>query len=123
MIISIYSHIGNNKGQDTENQLDELRRYAGSQQREVYLFVDREAGKTGHRAEFQNLFRSAARREFQVVLVWALDRFIGESVAEVFVNIPGLGPSWAGDFGNPTYCSKLLKSVTGRAGAASRLRI
>jgi hypothetical protein len=53
MIISIYSHIGNNKGQDTENQLDELRRYAGSQQREVYLFVDREAGKTGHRAEFQ----------------------------------------------------------------------
>jgi len=53
MIISIYSHIGNNKGQDTENQLDELRRYAGSQQREVYLFVDRDAGKTGHRAEFQ----------------------------------------------------------------------
>ena len=90
MIISIYSHIGNNKGQDTENQLDELRRYAGSQQREVYLFVDRDAGKTGHRAEFQNLFRSAARREFQVVLVWALDRFIGESVAEVFVNIQKL---------------------------------
>jgi hypothetical protein len=120
MIISIYSNIGNNKGQDTEDQLAELRHYAGSQQREVYLFVDREAGKTGHRAAFQNLFQSAARREFQVVLVWALDRFIGESVAEVFV---GLGPSWAGDFGNPRYCSKLLKSVTGRAGAASGLRI
>ena len=73
MIISIYSHIGNNKGQDTEDQLAELRHYAGSQQREVYLFVDREAGKIGHRAEFQNLFQSAARREFQVVLVWALE--------------------------------------------------
>jgi hypothetical protein len=68
MIISIYSNIGNNKGQDTENQLAELRRYAGSQHREVYLFVDREGGKTGRHAEFQNLFQSAARREFQVVL-------------------------------------------------------
>jgi hypothetical protein len=46
MITSIYSNIGNNKGQDTESQLAELRRYVGSQQREVYLFVDREAGKT-----------------------------------------------------------------------------
>jgi DNA invertase Pin-like site-specific DNA recombinase len=90
MIMSIYSNIGNNKGQDTENQLAELRRYAGSQHREVYLFVDREGGKTGRRAEFQNLFQSAARREFQVVLVWALDRFIGESVAEVFVNVQKL---------------------------------
>jgi hypothetical protein len=32
-------------------------------------------------------------------------------------------PSWAGDFGNSAYCSELLKSVTGRAGAASSLRI
>jgi DNA invertase Pin-like site-specific DNA recombinase len=32
------------------------------------------------------------RAEFQVVLVWALDRFIGESVAEVFVNVQKLLP-------------------------------
>ena len=90
MKVAIYSSIGNKEGQDTEEQLAQLKRHVLSQQREVYLFVDREAGKIGHRAEFQNLFQSAARREFQVVLVWALDRFIGESVAEVFVNIQKL---------------------------------
>ena len=36
---------------------------------------------------------------------------------------PDPRPSWTGDFGNPTYCSELLKSVTGPAGAASGLRI
>jgi DNA invertase Pin-like site-specific DNA recombinase len=87
MKVAIYSSIGTKKGQDTEEQLVQLQRHVLSQHREVYLFVDREAGKTGHRAEFQNLIESAARREFQVVLVWALDRFIGASVAEAFGNI------------------------------------
>jgi DNA invertase Pin-like site-specific DNA recombinase len=73
MKVAIYSSIGNKEGQDTEEQLAQLKRHVLSQQREVYLFVDREAGKIGHRAEFQNLFQSAARREFQVVLVWALE--------------------------------------------------
>ena len=90
MRIAIYSSIGNHKGQDTQDQLAQLQRQAHSQCREVYLFVDRTTDKTGDRPEFQKLFESAARREFQVVLVWALDRFLGESVAQTFGNIQKL---------------------------------
>jgi DNA invertase Pin-like site-specific DNA recombinase len=87
MKVAIYSIIGNKKGQDTEEQLDQLRRLALSKHREVYLFVDRQSGKTSERVEFQKLFESAARREFEGVLVWALDRFVGENVVETFLNI------------------------------------
>ena len=73
MKVAIYANIGNQKGQDTEHQLDQLRQRVLSKDGEVHLFVDRQSAKTSGRAEFQNLFQSAARREFQVVLVWALE--------------------------------------------------
>ena len=90
MKFAIYSNIGNKRGQDTADQLAQLRRYALSQDRAVRLFVDRQEGQTGERAEFQQLFAAAAHREFQVLLVWSLDRFVGDSVAEVFGNIQRL---------------------------------
>jgi len=78
-------------GQDSEDQLAQLRsRQLRSQvlapHREVYLFVD----QTSKRPAFQKLLQYAAHGDFQVVLVWALDRFVGDSVAEVFVNIQKL---------------------------------
>ena len=81
-----------NQGEETsphhsEDQLAQLRRHVRPQHGEVYLFVDREAGQTSARAQFHNLFASAARREFQVVLVWALARFVGERVADAFESI------------------------------------
>ena len=53
-------------------------------------YSDRKSAKTSGRAEFQKLFQSAARREFQIVLVWALDRFVGENVADTFLHIQKL---------------------------------
>jgi len=70
--------------------LDQLRQRVLSKYGEAYLFVDRESAKTSGRAEFQKLFQSAVRREFQIVLVWALDRFIGENVADTFLHIQKL---------------------------------
>jgi DNA invertase Pin-like site-specific DNA recombinase len=90
MKIAIYCNIGNQRGQDTADQCAQLRQLVLSKHREVYLFVDQDAGKSGTRTEFQKLFESAARREFQVVLVWALDRFVGETVLEAFGNIQKL---------------------------------
>jgi len=95
MNVAIYANIGNKKGQDSEDQLAQLRsRQLRSQvlgpHREVNLFVDRDSGNTSKRPEFQKLLQYAAHGDFQVVLVWALDRFIGDSVAEVFVNIQKL---------------------------------
>lgn len=74
-------------GQDPENQLAELRRYAAACGWETREFIDFETGKHSDRAQMQALFEAASRREFGVVLVWALDRFTREGVAETFLHI------------------------------------
>ena len=90
MRAAIYARVSKKEGQDTENQLLQLRRYALDQQWEVTLFVDHETGKHADRTEFQKLFEAASRREFSVVLVWALDRFTREGVPETFIHIKRL---------------------------------
>jgi DNA invertase Pin-like site-specific DNA recombinase len=47
-------------------------------------------GKTDARPQFQKLLESASHGDFQVLLVWALDRCIGQSVAETFANVKKL---------------------------------
>lgn len=74
-------------GQDPENQLIELRRYAKAQSWEVVEYIDRATGKTAERDAFKELFAAASRREFGVVLVWALDRFTREGVLETFLHV------------------------------------
>ena len=77
--------------QDTENQLKELRRFAGAQGWEIAAeYIDHESGGRADRAEFRRLFASAAQRRFDLVLVWALDRLTREGVAETFEYIKRL---------------------------------
>src|SRR5439155_848682 len=54
-------------------------------------YVDQASGKTGDRESFKRLFADASRRQFDVVLVWALDRFTREGVLETFEYIRDLG--------------------------------
>jgi DNA invertase Pin-like site-specific DNA recombinase len=91
MKCAIYARVSTkDRGQDTENQLSQLRRYAQSQSWEIVEYIDHESGKHAHRAQLQALFAAASRREFGVVLVWALDRFTREGVAETFAHIKKL---------------------------------
>jgi DNA invertase Pin-like site-specific DNA recombinase len=53
----------------------------------VVEYIDRASGKTAQRDAFKDLFAAASRREFGVVLVWALDRFTREGVTETFIHI------------------------------------
>jgi DNA invertase Pin-like site-specific DNA recombinase len=78
------------RGQDVENQLIQQRRYAKAQGWEISEFIDYETGKHSRREQFQALFAAAARREIDIVLVWALDRFTREGVAETFLHIKKL---------------------------------
>jgi DNA invertase Pin-like site-specific DNA recombinase len=41
----------------------------------VEEYLDNESAKTGNREAFKRLFTDASRRKFDMVLVWALDRF------------------------------------------------
>lgn len=80
---AIYARVSTkDRGQDTENQLQQLRAFCASQGWTVYQeYVDHASGKNASgRAEFQRLFTDAAQRRFDTVIFWALDRFSREGV-------------------------------------------
>jgi len=79
------------KGQDTDNQLLQLREYCTRQGWTIAAeYIDHESGKTGARTAFRRLFVDASRHRFDVVLVWALDRFTREGVLETFTYVQKL---------------------------------
>jgi DNA invertase Pin-like site-specific DNA recombinase len=79
-IVALYGHVSTkDKGQSTENQLPELRRFAQAHGYTVYKeYVEQESGGTGKRSEFPALFADAHQRRFYLVLFWSLDRFSRE---------------------------------------------
>lgn len=86
---ALYARISTrDKGQDTENQLIQLREFAARQGWAiVHEFVDRETGSTADRAEFQAMFRAASQRKFDVLLFWSLDRLSREGVLETLQHL------------------------------------
>src|SRR5262249_16214558 len=87
--VALYGRISTrDKGQDTENQLRQLREFAARQGWTVVReFVDRETGSTSARAEFQAMFQNASRRKFDVLLFWSLDRLSREGVLETLQHL------------------------------------
>jgi DNA invertase Pin-like site-specific DNA recombinase len=89
---AIYARISTDTSkQDTENQLIQLRQFAAIQGWTIHReYVDHASGKSDNREMFQEMLSDAARRPFDVVLVWALDRFTREGVPETFAHIQRL---------------------------------
>ncbi len=89
MKIAIYARVSTkDKGQDTENQLRELREFAQTSGWPVVReYIDHESAKSGDRAEFQALIKDAGLRKFRGVLVWALDRWTREGIEATFAYI------------------------------------
>jgi DNA invertase Pin-like site-specific DNA recombinase len=90
--VVIYSRVSTrDKGQDVENQLRQLREFCRRQSYElVREYVDHASGKRSDRESFQEMFSAASRREFDVVLFWALDRFSREGVFETLQHLQRL---------------------------------
>ncbi|MBH8559861.1 recombinase family protein [Hymenobacter negativus] len=80
MKVAIYARVSTkDKGQSTENQLPDLRRFAAALGYSIYKeYVEEESGGTGNRSEFKALFADAHRKKFDLVLFWSLDRFSRE---------------------------------------------
>lgn len=80
MRAALYARVSTkDKGQDTENQLRQLRQFAATQGWTITAeYIDRASGKRGDREQFQNMFTAASRREFDVLLFWSLDRLSRE---------------------------------------------
>jgi DNA invertase Pin-like site-specific DNA recombinase len=82
--VAIYARVStDNKGQDPENQLRQLRAWCKSAGHEIVAeYIDHESGRKGtdKRERFNELFEDASRRKFDLVLFWALDRFSREGM-------------------------------------------
>ena len=84
--VAIYARVSTtDKGQNPENQLAELREWCKhSNFNVVSEYVDNESGNKGTkgRDSFREMFDDAAKRKFDIVLVWALDRLTREGMAQ-----------------------------------------
>ena len=82
--VALYARVSTkDKGQDTENQLRQLREFARTQDWAiVHEYVDRATGKRSDRHQFQKMFVAASKREFDVLLFWSLDRLSREGTVE-----------------------------------------
>ena len=82
MRVAIYARVSTtDKGQSVENQLTQLREWCSNAGHTIVNeYTDYETGKTDKRTAFQALFADAHRRQFDLVVFWALDRFSREGM-------------------------------------------
>jgi DNA invertase Pin-like site-specific DNA recombinase len=94
MRIAIYARVSTeDKGQDPENQLRELRAWCRNSGHNItHEYVEHESGRKGaeKRKQFAALFDDAAKRKFDCVLFWALDRFSREGMVQTIVHLQRL---------------------------------
>lgn len=90
--VAIYARVSTrDKGQDTENQLRQLREFCRKQGWMVaHEYVDKASGKRSDREQFQHMFADAAQHKFDCVLFWSLDRFSREGTVETLVHLQRL---------------------------------
>lgn len=97
--VALYARISTrDKGQDTENQLLQLRRFC-QQQGWVIVgeYVDQKTGRTSDREAFQLLFQHAYEKRYDLCLFWALDRFSREGATDTLQHLRKLsnyGVQW-----------------------------
>ncbi len=82
---ALYARVStDDRGQDPETQLRQLREYAGRRGFAVAgEFVDYASGTRNDRPQFKKLMEAARWREVDVVLVWRYDRFARSTQALV----------------------------------------
>jgi DNA invertase Pin-like site-specific DNA recombinase len=94
MRIAIYARVSTlDKGQDPENQLRELRAWCSNSGHTISReYVEHESGRKGadKRRQFAALFEDAAKRKFDCVLFWALDRFSREGMVQTIAHLQRL---------------------------------
>src|ERR1039457_5135073 len=99
MKVALYARISTrDKGQDTENQLLQLRQFCRQQGWEIAgEYIDQKTGRTSDREAFQRLFQHAYEKRYDLCLFWALDRFSREGATDTLQHLRKLsnyGVQW-----------------------------
>lgn len=73
--------------QSIEGQLEKAHAYAAAKgYHVVHEYIDRaQSGRTDNRAEFQRMLKDTAKKQFQVIILWKVDRF-GRNREEIALN-------------------------------------
>src|SRR5579864_8043043 len=95
MRAALYLRVGTTHGnkpdghdQTPENQSLRLREFATAVGWTIAAeFADSESEAKADRTQFQAMMTAASKREFDVVLVWSLDRFSGEGLCKTLRHI------------------------------------
>jgi len=87
MKAALYARVStDDKGQDPERQMAELRRYAEAMGWSWVEYVDQESGGTTGRLAYQLLMEAVDKRRVDVVVVWSLDR-LGRSLMQLILDL------------------------------------
>jgi DNA invertase Pin-like site-specific DNA recombinase len=78
--VALYARVSTKDGrQDTQNQLQQLREFCAKQGWQIAAeYIDHASGKRSDRPRFQQMLEAAAKREFDVLVFWSLDRLTRE---------------------------------------------
>ncbi len=89
MNCALYARISTrDKGQESENQLAQLRDFAAKQGWSIIAeYTDKETGSNSDREQFQAMFKAASQRKFDILLFWSLDRLSREGVLETLQHL------------------------------------
>jgi len=85
MKVAIYARVSKEEEgmQDPKNQTDPLRKFSesmGWEVKEENIFVDKASGGSANRPEFQKMLNQVRQKRFDLILIWALDRFSREGM-------------------------------------------
>jgi DNA invertase Pin-like site-specific DNA recombinase len=86
MKVAIYARVSTeDKGQDTENQLIQLREFCKSRNYEIYKEYTEQITGTGKkkREVFEQMLEDARKGKFQALLVWSYDRFSRAGLSDI----------------------------------------
>ena len=85
MKVAIYVRVSKEEGsqnmQDPKNQIAPLRKFCESMNWEIKKeFIEYASGGNSNRPQFQKMLSEVRQRHFDLVIVWALDRFSREGI-------------------------------------------
>ena len=108
--IAIYARVSKDEGQDAENQLAQLRAWCAATGHEIAAeYVDHASGSKGadKRPKFAAMLDAAHRRQFDLLLVWALDRLTREGMVATVGYLQRLAAAGVAfhSYSEPALCS------------------
>ncbi|MCS7261052.1 MAG: recombinase family protein [Anaerolineae bacterium] len=90
MRAAIYARVSTDE-QHPENQIAELRAWCAEHGHAVVAeYVEQESGAKAERAQFRRMMADAARRRFELLVFWSLDRLSREGVAQTIQHLARL---------------------------------